>query len=655
MKIDELKIKNKVYNFGLTDDDIKELEEALISCKGIYGVTYLKKTKKYAFGVKWDSYYNKTEIELNHAEEIKTLPTILISDWRLLFTPTNEEIKHIQILIDHKKNNSRRRYNDDEEKPNHTANHINDIKAQLKIYLFSELARPKHDRRSFDELSREFVMALFWLFDQTEETGNAFMRGDTERGLRQILHVFEEDNKRLSLSFGNYSNSEFKLKLFDSDDERYNYIDKGRWFLGKLYVWDDISKEDLDESFLEKCGSKYRFKVVNANEYNLVKRKFRLKIQKDKEETELKNLMREEAERRLDDINDDTKIVVNGILFKKSGIYYDGQQITGEFGHTDKGYRPINSWAKFYKEKLNYFRNPDKLNFNTIYDNVCELLQEREFDGVLGDIKVKISKVETENVNGDILTRWFVNDVRINKDEVVEVIKRAICFDKSDDFTALLKKVSKCNLKFHDIINNGLRIKFKDHSLSYGSYGHRFSDTKFLKLIIIRHGNRNFIKVNEREYAIKNTGKLLTRSTLNDRQRDTPTFNELMQFFREDYELTDDELIELFSMGIKEYEEAEEKSEQFLKETLELFKVAEVEKDGKNGYLVKGSSGNQYMLTHDLQIFAYPQMRYICVVDKDLGDGFKNDKIVNRIYALANDSRTAKHIYTLKPEEATAE
>jgi len=655
MKIDELKIKNKVYNFGLSDTDIKELEEALIESKGEFGVKYLKKTRKYAFGVKWDDYYNKGDIVLNLAENVKVLPTILISDWKLLFTPTKEEIKNIQIIIDHNKRHRRSYYDDEEEKTNHTANHINDIKVQLKTYLYNKLKASKSDRREFNELSRDYVRALFWLFDQTEETGNAFIRSDNEGGLRQILHIFEEDNKRLSLAFGHYSNSEFSLKMFQPDDEEYNYIDKGRWFFGKMYIWDDLNKEELEEAFLQKCGSKYKFSVVKANEYNLVKRKFRLKIQKEKEESDLKNLMREEAEKRLDDINDDTKIVVNGILFKKSGIYYDGQEITGEFGYTDRGYRPINNWAGFYKDKLNYFRNPDNLNFNTIYEQVCDILQEREFDGVLGDIKVKIKKVEKENINGDILTRWFVNDIRINKDEVVEVIKRAICFDNESDFTALLTKVSKCNLKFHDIINNGLRMKFKDTTLNFGSHGHRFGDNKFLKLIIVRHGNRNFIKVNEREYPIKNTGKLLTRSTLNTRQRETPYFNELMSFFREDYNLSDDELIDLFSEGIREYEEAEEKSEQFLKETLELFKVSEIDKDGKSGYLVKGSSGNQYMLTHDLQIFAYPQMRYICVVDKDLGDGFKNDKIVNRIYALANDSRTAKHIYTLKPEEATAE
>jgi hypothetical protein len=185
-----------------------------------------------------------------------------------------------------------------------------------------------------------------------------------------------------------------------------------------------------------------------------------------------------------------------------------------------------------------------------------------------------------------------------------------------------------------------------------------------MKLIIIRKANKNYLVVGDKEFQISDTNKLINRSIKNKNQRYTPTFSELTTLFKEMFSMDDDDLIVLFRNGLKEYVQAVKKSEQFLSETLALFKVSEIEKDGKHGYLITGSSGQQYLLTKDLKIYAYPTMSYICIVDKDVGQGFTNDRIVNRIYALSNDSRVAKEIYTLKPHatagatagaEATAE
>ena len=108
------------------------------------------------------------------------------------------------------------------------------------------------------------------------------------------------------------------------------------------------------------------------------------------------------------------------------------------------------------------------------------------------------------------------------------------------------------------------------------------------------------------------------------------------------------QIADIFEEGIREYRDAVKKSEEFLNETIKLFNVESTEKDGHKGYLIKGKSGRQYLLTTDCQIYDFKTMKYICIVDKTIGGGFQNDKLVSRIFALANDSMTAEHIYTLK-------
>ena len=643
MNITELKIKNAIYDFGLTDDQISKIEQSFSECKGRQGTTFVVKTEDYVFGIKFDSYDRKPTIIMKDSDQISVLPTTIIGRWRLQYTPTAEDSDKIELLHDCLIEGRRyRSYNsDDTENSIVTANNTAEIKEQLQAYI---LDLKSGDSDTYKSISDDFLKAIFWAFDK--ELPENILEWERDDSVRKILYVFEQNNIRLSLSKNSYGDN-FKLQKFTPEDEEYNYIDVNRYFLDKLYVWDDIEESEIEEGYIRKCGSTYHFKLINAEQYKHTQRKYRLKVQKEKEEQELKERLKDEAEKRLEEMTPETEIQINGIVFTGRGIKYAGQEITGTFEEINKGWRSISSWGDYYREYLNSFRNPDNLDFNILYEQFCDTLQEKEFDGQLGSIKVKVHTEQTETKNYNTLTRYFINDVRINKDDIVPMLKRAICFDKAEDYEAVLNKVSKCNLQFHDLISNGLQIKFTENAYSNSNY-HRNTD-KIMKLVVVRKSNKNFLMIGEEEYQISDTNKLINRSIKNKNQRYTPTFSELTALFKEMFTLSDDELIVLFRDGLKEYQQAVLKSEQFLKETLELFKVSEIEKDGRKGYLITGSSGQKYMLTKDLKIYAYPSMSYICVVDKDMGQGFTNDKIVNRIYALANDSRVAKEIYTLKP------
>jgi hypothetical protein len=645
MNITELKIKNAIYEFGLTDEDIKTLQKSFSDCKGRQGTTFIVRGKSHVFGVKFDSYDNKPNIVMQDGADVSVLPTTIIGRWKLQFMPTKEQTDFIELLHG-KLDDNRRGYNRNEDGENIlTASDGEEIKTELRKLLIAQQGGSRDNLKGVDD---DFVRAVFWVFNQTADE-QIFDEKRTD-SVKRILHVFEQDNVRLSLCRGDYREN-FNFKRFTPDDEAYNYIDKGRYFLGRLYLWDDIAEAEIDEDFVEKCGSKFRFKLINAEEYRHTQRKYRLKVQKEKEEQELKEQLKTEAEKRLKNMNSKTEIQINGIVFKSNGIHYSGQEITGTFTPFKKGWREINDWGDYYTEKLDSFRNPEQLDFNIMFEQFVDELVDCEFDGQLGSIKVKVEITETETKNDRTLTRYKINGVRINKEEIIPMLKRAICFDKVEDYNALLEKVSKCNLQFHELISNGLQIKFSESAFSSTRYDRE--GNQIMKLIIIRKANKNYLVVGDKEFQISDTNKLINRSIKNKNQRYTPTFSELTTLFKEMFTMDDDDLIVLFRNGLKEYVQAVKKSEQFLSETLQLFKVSEIEKDGKHGYLITGSSGQQYLLTKDLKIYTYPSLSYICIVDKDVGQGFTNDRIVNRIYALSNDSRVAKEIYTLKPH-ATA-
>lgn len=625
-EIDKLEIRNGLYELGLTVKDInllkKKAEEYSQENSRSRTNRYVLKRKDNTYGVSEGKIIIKTNIPLVPSTEIHTT--------LFPFEIGKDDARHIGVLL------YKFREGLLKDTPTHQIQDLTTI-AKIKTAIKDELAHNYYELKSFEPLE---LISFCWLFDQSHPNPDYDDKSvDDDYDIKKIIKVLEYKNYRFSIM--KRTNSYYSIKRFHPGNPEYNYIDEGRLVFRKNYIWNDLNEKDIETEILTKCSPRYEFMLVDKDLYERTKKRHKLKTQKEKEEEELSQSIDTAFVKRLKNLEKEP-IEINGITFKHNGIFYEGQEISGTFGETDKTKEYGTPLMKDFKDFIGK-ADIQKGDFNTLYESFVEELEEREFDGILGQITVRVMKETTVNTKGTNVSRYHINGIRINKDEIVEMLKRAICFDNVDDYNDLLEKVCKCNLKFHDILSGGLDIEFEDD--------HTIGGTGHLKLKIVRKQSHNYLVLGKEEYKIKNTNRLISKRKEKERRRGRPQFEELVGMFKDLFEFDQKQLIVLFKDGMKEYKEAVKKSEQFLAETLKLFKVSKAEKDGESGYLIKGTSGKRYLLTDKLKIFDYDTMKYICIVDKDLKGGFKNDKIVSRIYALANDSRVAKHIYTLKGKE----
>ena len=249
------------------------------------------------------------------------------------------------------------------------------------------------------------------------------------------------------------------------------------------------------------------------------------------------------------------------------------------------------------------------------------------------------------NINN--ITSWIpkINGIRVNKLEIVDLIKRGLCFDNQNSFDDFLRQVSKCSLKYHKYLAEGINVYVND---SFKSTSIKF------KIPLVRRKNRNYIVLGNREYNVANTNTLINieKSSSIDE-----VINKLLNpgIVRID---GPDDIRFIIREGENEYKESLERSEKLLEDTEKLFGLNQthIDHDGTDykGYMIHGSD-KTYFLAVDLdsnyensaKVFEYPSMKYLCVVDKSVDRSVSLDRVVSRIYALHNDSLIAKDINTL--------
>lgn len=265
--------------------------------------------------------------------------------------------------------------------------------------------------------------------------------------------------------------------------------------------------------------------------------------------------------------------------------------------------------------------------------------------------------------------RITVNGYRINKNEVVPVLLRSMCFADTAQYNKFCERVSKCSLRITDYLSNGIEFQV---NLGLGGV----ISTGLLHLRRVK--GKNYIVINTEKTDENPNGEELVRvAGINDLislvnvtvsragysryegwGRTSSNIGTVQAKLRKAApELQPQQLRTLLQTSLKTWLEAVKRSEALLKKTMERFKVTEVVNPFGNAgtagtfYKVPGQSGNTYYVQKDsaLPIFDSRGSR-ICIVDKgnNMSETVGRDRLVARIYAVALDSQTVQDIGTLR-------
>lgn len=481
-----------------------------------------------------------------------------------------------------------------------------------------------------------------------------------------IAHVLELDNFRGYVSYysstygyGTRYNSFFRL--VPHSDPSYDYVDVGRVYylgsgthlhysgrnekrmvpLGNLIFTDPEptlpNRVVLSNYLLGKNGDYVEF--LDNNSLNILTKRELQRSARKEAKSKAKNKLREKIEKRLQTLLTPGKsLKLNGVTYSDEKIEYEGQVLRSDIPNLT--YKILNTLSRAY--------SLDDVNFDQALPIFLSYVSDSEGIGNVGEVSFKVEKRVSTNTLGFTATRIYVNNKRINSDEVESVLERGLCFTNQADFDYFIASVSKCSLKIHTYLQVGVDINVRDEFDNI---------TVALKLPLERRKNINYLVINDESYRVKNTQKVIGLSRKGSMMDVVNTLLDGKSV--EGVEV--DSIKGIISSGKKAYVDAIEKSKELLTDTEKTFNIEEEtvtmgDGSSKTGYLIKGSlrkyfidtGGKEQIDTNDPQcgVYSFPEGRYICIVDKSSSQ-VGMDKLVNRIYALHNDALVASAINTL--------
>ena len=445
----------------------------------------------------------------------------------------------------------------------------------------------------------------------------------------------------------------------------YNFIDVGRKFflhydltsryhwrrdseitkkIPLVYLLDDSvqipSTHKITDSLIDNLIPKNTPQLVDNRRIDLEIRRYdrRLSLRKKKEDNKVK--VRNKLDKTVKSVKDGKKpFKYNEVTFTQAGIEYENQKLTCST-HTGGD----------ILEGIIRYRNLDDINFDRAVDDFESKIQYNvecylDAKGIVGDVDYDLTFEKKQNSLGNQYVVTRINGIKVNRDEVPEILRRGLCFTNQSAYDEFLDSARKCSLKIHAYLANGIHINVHD----------QFKGTYIdCKIPLVRHKNKNYIKLGDSEFHVSNTNRLVR---LDKAQDVSEVINVLLNPDIVKVSGPDD-IGFIIKRGEEEYKEAIRKSNELLSETEKLFGLEKEDHyiDGEHlvGYRIKGSI-REYFLAVDLRqgtgsycrVYEYPDMKYLCVVDKGVDQNINIDKVVQRIYALHNDSLVSEEVTTL--------
>ena len=540
---------------------------------------------------------------------------------------------------------------------------IDEFKAAIEADLWENYTHLKVQSRDLDSKHiKNFFKTVLPNALATSTDKRRFLEekcyGSHRNSLRAITDIFEQNNVRFCITVGTgyYDDPSCGIVPIHSDHASFDYADVNRFYLAEnsrydgenstnekpfgkaMFIAEDpiIPKKNVLQYMYDSINDETTRNIADSDVNLIVKR---LAQQEAREQADRKR--REALDKKVEDkikVLSDPKgtLKLNNVHFTHDSITYADQTLA---------FSNRTGWVGQMVSRLTRHYQLNDINYDHVFDYFIDIAAASgDIQGTIGTVSFEIELVTKTNIRNISSTRYYVNGSRVNKDEIKPVLTRAICFDKQEDFDYFVKSVSSCSLKMHRYLQTGIDIDVRDD----------FDGSNcVMKLPIERRKNINYLVLNDQEYRIRDTQKVLglqKKYHLLDVINILLTDTVIVGVVAEDIK-------ELIEAAKKEYITAVEKSKQLLKETEELFKIKLDTvrfQDGKerHGYVINGNLRTYFLEFAEREedragVYSYPDGRYICIVDKSQSQ-VGMDKLVNRIYALHNDSLVASQINTLQ-------
>lgn len=641
IEIKDLLTYSDIYGLGLTATDVTHLN----AMYGMYNdksknSTYIYKPtfKNYDLTLQFDRYYNRAKAEIsiektNPVAAQKGYPLFKIAGWYFKVPPKVNEVEHIHLLSD---------------QTDWTGTGYWDNVADFKKEFVASRIKSISE---YETINHDLIKAWFWVADKPLPTkivqGN---REDYKDLPSYILHVVTvlqlDDDTRIAFyirksSWGYYKNQfdvSYGQYITKPGDDVYNWTDPDRYCSHindetkqPRVVYPDSVTFPQDSGVIGDYRRGKNFLVVDKDNLEILTRRWLRKQQDLALEAAAIKQLESKIKGKIDQLANGIAFIYNDIEFKPKSFVYEGQEIM------DNNLEMIEVLRGFYGQY-----SEDHLNFDTVFHEWLTKLQSKmRFSnkittGKIGDVNYKLEL--RMGVKGHS-RNFYINNHRIVVAEIAEVLRRAICFPNTQEFENFVASVSACSLRYHRFLASGIVVKARDE--------HFNEDVEF-KIDLERNKNKNSIVVGNKKWHVSDTNRLL-------RVTESREMSKVIGILLDDkvIGMTGAEIKDLLDTGRQTLIDARKKERELLEHTMQMFGIEEINdfacNNGKylSGYLVHGKMRDYIVERSKCMVFEYPTGRYICMVDKGQNEHTNTARLVNRFYALSNDSKLAKEISTL--------
>jgi hypothetical protein len=488
--------------------------------------------------------------------------------------------------------------------------------------------------------------------------------------LCEIVGILEFNNIRIAL-IKRQSTEWYKIFIFHHTHQHYNYVDMNRVIVkyptsyhnnsiieGKSlgnFIFTDIPCDlPKDEVILNYFGESNRTsdstetQLLDNKALQNITRRYLQKQSLADQENEQEEMMRDKVKKKVNLLKDPAaKLKLNDVIYKNKTIEYQGQVLKLN----------IDNWVHTIFGQLTASYKLDLINFDIAFQRFIDYIQmyvkksNSEVTGTIGEVDFKlhadvITSTKKATNKTTYSTRYFINDYRINGEEVGECLTRALCFTTQEDYNEFLSTISQCSLKIHTYLHEGISFTLSDDITQ---------QVLRIKVILDREKNRHYITLGANRYQVHDIQKLFSLSGKG-------TMLDFIEALLEGSIVSNVKMADvkdIIDKGVKLYELIAQSEEKLITDTEKLFNLTKMQNIRLNnnivvpsGYVVKGNMRTYCVSAVGRnEVYSYPDGGYICIINKSSVTNNSKEGLINRLYALHNDRLVAPHVHTLTEQQ----